>query len=193
MLVRRLTIPLLLAGTALFAVAGPASAHADLKSSDPAQGATLQAAPQQIKLTFSEAVDVPADAIAVTGPDGSKWTVGQVAKAGAVLTAPVTPTGPAGQYTVTYKVTADDGDTVTGKIAFTLATAASTPTTTTSTTTSSTPPPSSSSAAPASEQPVPAAQSNSGDSGGVPVWIWIVGAVVLLAIGVGVGLKFRRT
>lgn len=187
MLVRRLTTALLLTGTAMLAVAGTASAHADLKSSDPAQGATLQTAPQQIKLTFSEAVDVPADAIAVTGPDGSKWTVGQITKDDAVLTAPVTPAGPAGAYTLTYKVISDDGDAVSGKIAFTLATAASTPTTSTTTTTTSTSVPSTQST------PTPTAQSTGGDSGGLPVWVWIVGAVVVLAIGVFVGLKFRRT
>jgi methionine-rich copper-binding protein CopC len=190
MLARRLSATLLLATTIVLTVAAPASAHTSLKSSDPAQGASLATPPQQVKLTFSEAVDVPPDAIAVTGPDGAKWTVGTVTVTDAVVTAPVTPTGPAGTYTLAFKVISDDGDAVTGKIAFSLTAAASPSTSTTPSSTSSSPPPSSPAPSSAVAAPAPAAQRDT--SSGVPVWVWIVGAVVLLGAGAFAGLRFSR-
>jgi methionine-rich copper-binding protein CopC len=172
-----LSTALLLTGTAMLAIAGPAFAHAELNSSDPAKDASLSAAPQQIKLTFSEAVDVPAGAITVAGADGSQWTVGQAVRTDAVITVPVTPAGPAGQYTISYKVISDDGDAVTGKIPFTLT--AAVPTSTQPATTTA-------------QQATPTAQETQ-STGGVPVWIWIVGAVILVAVGVVVAMRTRRT
>ncbi|MFD9739136.1 copper resistance protein CopC [Umezawaea sp. NPDC059074] len=179
---RRLGAALLLSGLALAGTATPAFAHAELLSSDPAAGASLPAAPKQIQLTFSEAVGLPADPITVTGPDGSTWKVGTVSAAGAVITAPVVATGPAGEYVLDYKVISDDGDEIGDKVRFTLATLATpaAPTTSaapTTTTTTSAAPTTTSAAAPA------AADKPADDGGGVPVWVWIVGAVVLVGAG----------
>src|SRR5205823_4716270 len=55
------------------------------------------------------------------------WTVGQITVTGAVVVAPAQAVGPAGPYTLRYKVKADDGDDQTGQVAFTM-TAASTST-----------------------------------------------------------------
>ena len=139
---RRMTAALLLAFVALGPTTLPASAHTELKSSNPAKGAALPAPPQQVELTFTEAVTVPADAITVTGPDSAKWTVGPATVAGAVVTAPVQATGPAGTYTVTWKVVSSDGDPVTGTIGFTLTNPATTTTTAPTTTTTTTAAPS---------------------------------------------------
>jgi copper resistance protein C len=187
MLVRRMSAALLIAGAALFAGATPALAHTALKSSNPAKGASLPAAPPEITLTFSEPVQVEAGAITVAGPGGAQWTVGQPAVTGAVVTAPVTPAGPAGQYTINYRVISADGDPVRGTVAFSLTAAVAVPTSTTTPTTTSTsvtetttatatPPPS-------APQPTPAAQQTE-DSGGIPVWIWIAGAVVVVGAGI---------
>jgi len=186
---RRLGAALLLSGLALAGTATPAFAHAELLSSDPAAGASLPAAPKQIQLTFSEAVGLPADPITVTGPDGSTWKVGTVSAAGAVITAPVVATGPAGEYVLDYKVISDDGDEIGDKVRFTLATpaapttsAAPTTTTTTAPTTTTT-----SAAAPA------AADKSADDGGGVPVWVWIVGAVVLVGAGAFGAVRLGRS
>lgn len=80
--------------------ATPAFAHTKLESSDPAEGASLSAAPTQVRLTFAEAVTLPEAPIDVTGPDGSSWTVGAATIAGPAVTAPVEATGPAGRYAV---------------------------------------------------------------------------------------------
>ncbi|MEU4525179.1 copper resistance protein CopC [Amycolatopsis sp. NPDC024027] len=59
--------------------AGPASAHTELESSSPAEGASLAAAPSKIELIFEEPVTLQPDPISVTGPDGAKWMVGTAA------------------------------------------------------------------------------------------------------------------
>jgi copper resistance protein C len=188
MIFRRTVSTLLVAAAALLATATPALAHTSLKSSNPAEGATLATAPQQIQLTFLEAVKLPADPVTVTGPDGTKWGAGQATAVDETVTVPVQPAGPAGQYTITWHVISDDGDTVSGTIHFTLTAAASTPTSsaapTTSTTTTTT----------ASQAPTGAAVApTSASGGGFPVWAWIALAVVILAAStVALTVRSRR-
>lgn len=112
MTLRRLAATLLLVGTALAVTAPQALAHTELTSSDPAEGASLATAPQQTTLTFGEAVTLPANPIQVSGPGGAQWTVANAAIDSAVITAPMQPSGPPGQYTINYNVTAADGDAV---------------------------------------------------------------------------------
>ena len=178
---RRMAAALLLAFVALGSTALPASAHTELKSSNPAKGAALPAPPQQVELTFTEAVTVPADAITVTGPDGAKWTVGPATVAGAVVTAPVTASGPAGAYAIAWKVVSEDGDPVSGTIDFTLSAPATTTTTTTVPTTTTTT---------ATSSVAPAAQVET-DNGGVPAWVWILLGVLVL-VGIGAAIALRR-
>ena len=120
MTMARTLLVTVLAALGVFAASSPAWAHTTLTSSTPAAGATLAAAPKQVKLTFAEAVTLPAAPISVTGPNGARWTVGTPSVAGPVVTAPVTAAGPAGRYTLTYKVIAGDGDPISGTVSFTL-------------------------------------------------------------------------
>ncbi len=177
--VRRIATVALLSGMALVVTATPAFAHARLIASDPAENAAVAAPPQQISLTFNEPVTPVENGITVTGPEGAAWTVGVPSVAGAVITIPVQPAGPAGPYTLSYRVTSSDGDPVTGDVPFTLAVAATTTTTTTTTATeptTSTPP----DAAPPAE-----------DDSGLPVWVWIVGGIVVVAALV-LGIRLAR-
>jgi copper resistance protein C len=197
MTLRRGLIALLLAGFALIATAAPALAHTTLRSSNPANGATLATPPTQVSLTFGEAVTLPGNPIRVTGPGGAAWTVGKASVTDATVSAPVTATGPAGAYTLTWSVVSDDGDTISGKINFTLKPApapvvpapaaptspAAAPTTTAPATTAAAVP-----------TPVPAAAQTADSGGGVPWWVWIVGAAVVLAgVGGAVAARGRRT
>src|SRR5688500_14409393 len=50
----------------------PASAHAELVGTDPAQGAVLERLPDVVRLTFSEHVRQVADGIHVFDPDGAE-------------------------------------------------------------------------------------------------------------------------
>ncbi|TWP52690.1 copper resistance protein CopC [Lentzea tibetensis] len=186
MTLRRTATSLLLVIGALAFSAAPASAHTELKSSNPAAGAVLDEAPKQLELTFTEPVTLPADAVQVVSDTGS-WTIGTPSVAGAVVTVPVTPSGPAGPHTIKWKVVSEDGDPVSGSIIFALSkpvaapTSSSAPAPTTTTTEAS---------GTASNTPAPAAQDS--DSG-LPVWVWVViGLVVVAAAGGGFLVARRR-
>ena len=168
--IRRLLAVLTLSGLAMLVAATPAFAHAELVGSNPAKDASIAAAPQRIQLTFNETVSP--EAITVAGPSGTQWTVGQLAVEGPVVTAPVRAIGPAGKYTISYRVLSDDGDPVSGTVEFTLTAEAT-----------GAPPSSSTSAAPASDS----------DAGkGLPTWAWIVGIAVLLVAGSVIGRRLSR-
>ncbi|WAL67366.1 copper resistance protein CopC [Amycolatopsis cynarae] len=176
MLLRRLSVSLVLAVAALVAAAPAAMAHTELESSDPADGASLSAAPQQVRLKFGEAVTLPADPVRVTGPGGARWTVGKATVDGSTVTAPVRADGPAGAYVLDYTVVSDDGDQVKGSVRFTLTTAAGT----------SSGAPSSSSAAAVTSTAVSAADQTAGESSRFPAWAWIALAVAVVAVVAGV-------
>jgi methionine-rich copper-binding protein CopC len=181
---RRLSVSLMLAGFALATVASPASAHTELESSSPAQGSSVAVAPQQIQLTFGEAVTLAPTPITVTGADGTAWVVGPATVAGAVVTAAVQPSGAAGLCKITYKVLADDGDSVTGTVTFTLTTAVAPPTTAPPTTTTV--------PTTAPTTAAVATQATQADSdGGFPVWAWILIALGVVVIGALVVVRLR--
>jgi hypothetical protein len=97
-----------------------------------------------------------------------------------VVTAPVQAVGPAGQYTITYRVLSSDGDAVNGTVAFTLTAPA---------TTTTTPSPTTTTAPTSSTQANPAP----GEDGGIPAWVWIVVVIAaLLAAGALVGRRMVR-
>ncbi|ANZ42014.1 hypothetical protein BBK82_44875 [Lentzea guizhouensis] len=176
----RYLIALVLALLAATSGVVPASAHAELKSSNPATGAMLDVAPKQVELVFSAAVSLPeGEAVVVTGPDGAKWPVTQAAAVGSTITAAVDPAAAkSGAHTLAWAALSDDGDVVRGTINFTLnvpAVTSSVPVTTTAT-----------SEAPVSSAPT---SSTTEQSGGVPAWVWIVLGLVVL---VGVILLVRR-
>jgi copper resistance protein C len=173
---RRLAVALLLAGIALVATATPALAHAELLASTPPANASLANAPATVELTFDEPVTLPENALEVVGPGNVTWQLGTPTLTGATVSAPVTAQGPAGQYTLVYRVISGDGDPVSGSVAFTL-TAAATPAATTAATPSS--------AAPPRTEP------SAGD-GGTLLWVWLAAGAVLFAALVFVTLRVRR-
>jgi methionine-rich copper-binding protein CopC len=168
-----------------------ALAHTSLQKSTPAAGASLAAPPAEVSLTFGEAVRLPAGPIRVAGPGGAVWTVGQATVAGATVTAPVTATGPAGVYTLTWQVIADDGDTIRGTVRFTL-TAPAAPVVAPASppgTVVAAPPPATAAATPAAVPSAPAAPA--ADEGGVPGWLWALGGAAVLAVAAGVVVARR--
>ncbi len=192
MIVRRMSVAVLVSALTMVAGAGVASAHAHLESSDPAEGAALAAAPSQVTLVFSEPVTLPPAPVEIIGPENTTWTVGAAAAAGPTVTAPVTATGPAGAYVLTYRVISADGDTVSGSVNFTLTTAPAPPPPPPTTTTPTEP-----SARPTTQAPEPseaAAAAASTEDSGVPAWVWIVVAVVIAAaVALLLRLRSRRS
>jgi methionine-rich copper-binding protein CopC len=178
---RRLTAALLLSGIALVASATPAFAHAELVASTPAGNASLATAPARIELTFNEPVTLPENPLEVVGPGNVTWQVGTPRVAGAEVSAPVTASGPAGRYTVVYHVVSDDGDTVSGSVAFTMTTGATAE---------------AAAPAPASAQPPstgPSRTSPVASDSGTLLWVWLAAGAILLAAVVFVTLRVRRS
>jgi copper transport protein len=114
---------LLLAVALLAATAGPAavSAHALLRSSDPAAGATLGAAPTSVLLTFGETPDPKLTSVQVLDRDGANHAESPLEAVSDPADSIRVPLGglPDGVYTVTWRtVSAVDGHVSVGTFAF---------------------------------------------------------------------------
>jgi methionine-rich copper-binding protein CopC len=155
----------LLAGLVAFAIAlAPvASAHAVLIATDPAKGAKLATGPAQVSATFNEPLQTAFAAATVVGPDTNLWSTGDPRVDGAVISVALRPLGPAGSYTVNYRVTSADGHVVTGSWAFELTT-------------------------PGSGTPGPPAASTAA-TGGIPVWPFVAGGAAVIVIAAGWALR----
>ncbi len=150
---------LLLAGMALTAIfTGPvASAHATRVSAEPVDNAVLTTGPDRVSATFNERLQTTFAAMTVVGPDGNLWSTGETNVQGAVVGVGLRPLGPAGTYTVNYRVTSADGHVVSGSWSFRLTVAGT-----------------------GTPGPAPA---RGNTDGGFPVWPFVVGAVALVAVG----------
>jgi len=114
----------------------------------------------------------------VIGPDGAAYQDGSPTVAGTAISVAVRPLGPAGRYTVGYRVVSSDGHPIQGSLGFTLTTAGAA---------SATTGPSASSAPSTAAQP--AADTGAGSAA---VWPWVLGGVVLVAGGAAVALRQTR-
>jgi copper resistance protein C len=158
----------LLAGLVAVAIAlAPvASAHAVLLATDPAKGAKLATGPAQVSATFNEPLQTAFAAMTVVGPDANLWSTGDPRLGGAVISVALRPLGPAGTYTVNYRVTSADGHVVTGSWAFELTT-------------------------PGSGTPGPPAASTAA-AGGIPVWPFVAGGAAVIVIAALWALRRAR-
>ena len=196
-------------------VSAPASAHARLEKTSPADGASLTAAPPEIMLGFNEVVNE--DLSEVTVQTGSTdVTDGSVDVEGDSLYQPLRSDMPEGEYTVTYKVVSADGHPVSGTFTFSYAPpkggeedsgASSTSTNSSSTGGSSTSSstsagdssPSDSSSSSSSQGAEPSGTSSTSEAGapasnedsGVPGWIWGVGALGVILVIAAITLLAR--
>lgn len=115
-------VPLLLLAVVAFvwACAVPAAAHDVLVASDPADGATLDAPPDRVVLSFSAEQMPLGHAFEVLDPDGVDHVVGEPAVDGRDLVQELDGLGPAGTWTVAWRSVASDGHPVSGTFAFTV-------------------------------------------------------------------------
>ena len=166
-MIRSLRLAFIAALVAAMALAGApvAAAHAARIAADPADDAVLAQGPPRVSATFNEQLQPEFAAMTVVGPDGNLWSSGDPQVQGAVISIAVRPLGPAGSYTVNYRVTSADGHPVSGSWTFRLTVAAT-----------GTPGPSAVSAQPA--------------GGGIPVGPFLV--VGALIIGGGILWTARR-
>ncbi|MFJ9816014.1 copper resistance CopC/CopD family protein [Streptomyces sp. NPDC101151] len=118
---RTLVLLLLAVTGALLAGAGPASAHAALTGSDPAQGVVVDKAPTQVSLTFSEKVAMSDDSLQVLNPKGKKVEVGSPTNVSGTTYAVKLRSGLGkGTYTVAYQVVSADSHPVSGAYTFSI-------------------------------------------------------------------------
>ncbi|WP_020132768.1 copper resistance CopC/CopD family protein [Streptomyces sp. 303MFCol5.2] len=119
--VRMLVLLFLAVTGALLAGAGPASAHAALTGSDPAQGVVVDKAPTQVSLTFSETVSMNDDSLRVLDPKGARVDTGKPSEVSGTTYAVQLHSGlPDGTYTVTYQVVSADSHPVAGAYTFSI-------------------------------------------------------------------------
>jgi len=162
---RRLAATVLL--IAAMAVSGTplAWAHTVLVAADPGPDATVSTSPARVTATFNEQLQSSFAAMTVVGPDGNLWSEGSPEVQGATVGVAVRPLGPAGRYTVNYRVNSADGHVVSGSWSFTLTTAGG-------------------------GSPGPSASAGATDSG-LPVWPFLAGAALLVAGGAAWALRRR--
>src|SRR6266545_879254 len=118
---RRPLIVVLLAGIALLLAAGAASAHAVLRGSDPASGASLGKAPEKVTLTFTEPADLSLSSVHVLDATGKAVESGKARSVPGKPLAREVPLGqlPNGAYTVSWRtVSRSDGHLTSGSFAF---------------------------------------------------------------------------
>lgn len=174
----RTTIATLVAVLALLGAAPQALAHNTLTGSDPKEGTKVDVAPDTVTLMFDQEVQSgDVNQIVVNGPDGGQWARGQVEVDGTEVSRSLGELGPAGEYTIGYRILSADGHPVTGEIPFTLTTAGNgTPAET-----------------PSVQQDAQGDTPDSEEPGAViPTWVWIVSAVLLLGVGVWLALRQGR-
>jgi copper resistance protein C len=172
---RRVLTIAALAVTVLLGAGGTAFAHNVLITSDPQEGARLEAGPNEVRLTFDQPVRAGNDynTVNIVGPGETYWTGGSARVEDTTVIAPVRALGPAGTYTIGYRVLSNDGHPVSGKITFTL----------TRPGTGTPAPP------PKAQEP---GQAQVDADAGMPIWPWITGAVVLVALGLVLALRLGK-
>jgi copper transport protein len=98
-------------------------AHGGLKSSVPASGATLSAAPTEIRLVFNDAVELAFTRVELRGPNGAVQlqTPSFTGTDRRTVVSSIAARLLAGQYTVTWQTAGADGHPVRGSFTFAIA------------------------------------------------------------------------
>ena len=121
----RLVLVTFLATTAILLGAAPAQAHNILVSSYPARGSSIGEIPKYVSVTFDKPVQDGFTELTVTGPGNTRWPTAAPVIDGNTVSATLDPLGPAGVYTIEYRIVSADGHPVSGSSNFTLTVAGS--------------------------------------------------------------------
>ena len=162
------TVLLLLAAIVLVGMP-TAAAHSVVIGSSPEDGSTVDSAPTTASVTFNEAVQEQFASLTVVGPDGNLWSEGDPRVEGPTVSVDLRELGPAGTYTIAYRVTSADGHPVSGTRTFESTTAGS-----------------------GTPGPAANASASSEAGGGIPLWPFLVAAGVVFVGALGFSLRSRR-
>lgn len=171
-------------------------AHADLRSSDPEDGAVLSSAPEAVTFTFSEEILAQGNAVTLTVVDGGqRLPVDPPRVGGDTVTVSWPDRSPAGDFRVAYRVVSADGHPIEGRITLTVeeAVGAATPVPVAAEV-SPTPdePASESPDASATASPSPASDDAPAEENGSAALLFFLGMAAAVVAGAYAGLWFMR-
>lgn len=112
-----LALTLLIAAFAVLGWAAPASAHATLVSTDPAEGAVLATAPGEVTFTFDESVQLVPDGLLAFDASGDPVGI-DASASGEVVTGDLPGDLDDGTYVITWRVVSADGHPIAGSLTF---------------------------------------------------------------------------
>jgi copper transport protein len=135
---RRVALLATLAILGSLLLASPAAAHAELVDIAPANGAQLTRPPTEVRMRFTESVNLVDDGIRLVDHVGATVRTPDPTVDGRTVTWPMPADLPEGPYVVTWRVVSTDGHPVTGAFSFGVGTAGAVPGSATSTGTTST-------------------------------------------------------
>jgi methionine-rich copper-binding protein CopC len=101
----------------LWLATGAASAHAALDHAEPASGATVAAAPQEVTLSFTEKLEPAFSTVTVTDASGQRVDTGDTRVEGSQMSVALRPGG-SGTYHVTWRVLSVDTHKTNGSFTF---------------------------------------------------------------------------
>jgi methionine-rich copper-binding protein CopC len=104
---------------ALLAPVSPASAHDALTGTNPEEGQAVKVVPGAIELTFSSMPLAIGTTVILEDAGGRDWAAGEVKIVDNMVSQPVSPGTPAGEYTVIWRVVSSDGHPIEGTFGFT--------------------------------------------------------------------------
>ncbi len=108
-----------LAVLAVLLGAGPASAHATLVSTDPAEGSVVATVPDVVTFTFDEPVNLTGDSVRVFDAAGDP-VVSEAQARDTVVTADLPDRLDDGTYVVTWRAVSSDGHPISGSLTFSI-------------------------------------------------------------------------
>ncbi|MCC3272575.1 copper resistance protein CopC [Arthrobacter zhangbolii] len=103
---------------AALASAAPAAAHDQLVGTAPAAGERLDAAPEQLELTFSSVLMDVGHQVLVLDADGRDWAGADPRLNRETLVQPLPEELPRGEYSVRWRVVSSDGHPIAGRFEF---------------------------------------------------------------------------
>lgn len=112
-----LLLVLAFVATLVVGLAPPASAHATLVSTDPVEGAVLQAAPDQVRFTFDESVRGVPDGVQVFDSQGELVDATASVRGAELEVAPSEPLSD-GTTVIVWRVVSEDGHPINGSLTF---------------------------------------------------------------------------